>query len=87
MRLVMVWRDNTDYAREVLDWMRDFEHETGKKVESLDPDTAEGEMFVRARDIVEYPAVVAVDNDGRVLKMWAGRHLPQINDVSYYSQS
>lgn len=87
MKLVVVGRDNTDYARELSMWIADIEHETGKKVEMLDPDTIEGEMFVRARDIMEYPAIVAVADDGRVLKKWTGRKFPRINDVSYYSQS
>ncbi len=86
MRLVVVYRDNTDYARELLTWIADFEHQTGKKVERLDPDTPEGEMFCRARDIVEYPSIVAVDNDGKVLKHWAGRKLPLIDNVSYFAQ-
>ena len=85
MKVVVVWRDNTDYARELQMWMDDFEHETGKTVETLDPDTPEGEMFVRTRDIMEYPAIVAVDDDGRVLKIWSGKTLPQIDTVSYYA--
>lgn len=85
MKVVVVWRDNTDYAREISDWIRDFEHDTGKRVESLDPDTVEGEMFIRARDILEYPAIVATSDDGRVLKIWSGKRLPQIDDVSYYA--
>ena len=85
MKVVVVWRDNTDYARELTDWIRDFEHTTGKQVESLDPDTVDGEIFVRARDIMEYPAIVAVADDGRVLKKWSGKKLPQIDDVSYFA--
>ena len=84
MRVVCVWRDNTDYAREVIMWMDDFKHDTGKDVESLDPDSIDGEIFVKARDIVEYPTVVAVADDGTVLKSWRGTPLPQIDEVSYY---
>lgn len=86
MRLVIVWRDNTDYAREVANWMEEFSAETGREVESLDPDTVEGEMFVRARDIMRYPAVVAIDDRGSVLKQWLGTPLPQFDEVSYYTQ-
>ena len=85
MSLVVVWRDNTDYARELMTWMADFKRETGEEIKSFDPDTVEGELFVKARDIVEYPAIVAVANDGRVLKAWTGRMLPRISDVSYYT--
>lgn len=81
----MVGRDNTDYARELSMWIADFEHETGKKVEKLDPDTVEGEIFCQARDIVEYPSIVAINDDGRVLKLWSGKTLPQIDTMSYYA--
>lgn len=84
MRVVMVWKDNTDYAREVMDWMQEFEHETGLAVESLDPETTEGEIFVRARDMLEYPAIVAVNDDGMVLQEWKGTPLPQFDEVLYY---
>lgn len=81
---MVIFRDNTDYARELSTWMEDFKHETGKEIEILDPDTVEGEAFIRPRDIMEFPAIVAVDDDGRVLKIWRGKKLPRINDVSYY---
>ena len=84
MKVVVVWRDNTDYAREVIMWLDDFKHDTGKEAESLDPDSVEGEIFARARDIVEYPSVVAVSDDGAVLKIWRGTPMPQIDEVNYY---
>ena len=84
MRVVCVFRDNTDYAREVIDWLADFEKFTGSKVEALDPDSIEGEIFCKARDIVEYPSVVAVSDDGQILKLWRGTPMPQIEEVSYY---
>lgn len=86
MRVVCVYRDNTDYAREVTDWLADFEKFTGSKVEALDPDSTDGEIFCRARDIVEYPSVVALRDDGVVLKLWRGTPMPQIQEVSYYAR-
>lgn len=84
MRVVVVWRGNTEYAREVTEWMEDFRKFTGKSVESMDPDTIEGEIFVRARDIMQYPAVVVVKDDGVVVREFKGTPLPQFEDVSYY---
>lgn len=85
MRLVVLWRDNTDYAREVISWISDFKHSTGKEVESLDPDMVEGESFAQARDIMEFPSVVAVADDGSVLRHWRGTPMPPIDEVSYYT--
>ncbi len=84
MRVVCVYRDNTEYAREVTDWLVDFEKFTGYKAEALDPDSIEGETFCKARDIVEYPSVVAVADNGSILKLWRGTPMPQIEEVSYY---
>lgn len=84
MKVVCLWKDQTDYAREVMDWMREFTHETGKEVESMDPESIEGEIFVRARDILQFPAVVAVSDDGQVLRQWLGTPMPQFDEVLYY---
>ncbi|MBQ3310246.1 hypothetical protein IJG73_02290 [Candidatus Saccharibacteria bacterium] len=84
MRIVCVWKDNTDYAREVTDWLSEFKRETGKEVESLDPESTEGEIFVRARDMLQFPAVVALADDGTVLREWKGTPMPQFDEVLYY---
>ena len=48
------------------------------------PDEPEGESLCRAYDIVEYPTILAMDGQGKMLQMWRGRDLPRIDDVSYY---
>ncbi len=85
MRVVVVWRDRTDYAREVIEFLREFERRTGKVLESLDPDSLAGESFARAYDVVQYPTVVAVSDDGREQKRWVGLPLPLMDEVSYYT--
>lgn len=84
MRVVCVWKENTDYAREVREWLADYKAHTGNEVESLDPETIDGEIFARAHDVVEYPSILAVDDSSKTLKMWRGTPLPQIDEVSYY---
>ena len=85
MRAVVVWKEKSDYAREVGDWIRDFQKRTGKEVESIDPETLSGESFSRAYDIVEYPTILGLDDSGKVLEMWRGKPLPRIDEVSYYA--
>lgn len=84
MRVVAVWRDNTDYARTVTTFLTDFARQTGLAIEELDPDTKEGESFCRAYDIVEYPTIIAVSDGGQVQQLWKGTTLPTISEVSYY---
>ena len=85
MRVVIVWKDFTDYSREVIDWTREFKRRTGKELENLDPDTKDGESFARTYDIVQYPTIIAVSDDGREQKRWVGAPLPLINEVSFYT--
>lgn len=85
MRVVCVWREGEDYSRIVREWMREFERRTGREIESLDPQTHEGEGFCRAYDVVEYPTMMALDNKGGVLEMWRGKMLPTFDEVNYWA--
>ena len=85
MRVVVVYKYESDHAREVLDYMRDFSRSTGHKIEEVDPDTPSGAHFCRTYDIVEYPTMIALDSSGRMQQMWRGRPLPTISEVSFYA--
>ncbi|MCR5572872.1 MAG: hypothetical protein K6F57_03820 [Candidatus Saccharibacteria bacterium] len=84
MRVVIIWRDESDYGRTVTEWLHDCERRIGVAPESLSPDEPEGESICRAYDIVEYPSMLAIDDGGKVMQMWRGRDLPRIDDVAYY---
>lgn len=84
MRVVVVTKDATDYSRIVETFLEDFARQTGKVLETLDPDSVEGDLFCRAYDIVQYPTIIALGNDGQLQNMWQGSLLPTISEVSYY---
>lgn len=86
MRVVCVWRRESDYGRMVEEWITTFEHMTGKEIETLDPDTRDGGDFCRTYDIVEYPTIVALSDDGAVLASWPGKQLPLFDEVSYWAR-
>ena len=87
MRIVVVWKDNTEYAREVTDWIREMERKVGSgKIESVNPDTVEGEIFCTPREIMEFPVGMALKSDGATVREWVGSPLPQPEDVAYYAE-
>lgn len=86
MRVLVVYKEESDHAREVFDYLRDFSRQTGHLIEEVNPDTPAGTDFCRTYDIVEYPTVVALSNDGQLQNMWRGQPLPTISEVSYYVQ-
>lgn len=86
MRVVVITRENTDYARTVETFSGDFTRQTGKALEVLDADSPEAESLERTYDIVEYPTIIAISDDGQMQNMWTGVTLPTISEVSYYVQ-
>ena len=82
MRVVCIYKDNQDYTRSVTDWLENFRRHTGREIETMDPD--QSPAFCEAYDIVEYPTIIALSNDGEVRNLWRGRDLPLINEVLYY---
>jgi hypothetical protein len=84
MRVVVAYRDDKDYSRAVIDFLRDFEYQTGHKLETVDPYSAEGELFCDTYGIIDYPTVVALDDRSVMQEMWHGLPMPTISEVSYY---
>ncbi|MDX1766292.1 MAG: hypothetical protein R3313_05060 [Candidatus Saccharimonadales bacterium] len=86
MKVFVLYRENSDHGRSVVEFARDFEHQTDKTVELFDMDSREGYEKARLYDITSYPAVVAVKEDGQVLKVWNDPMLPRIQEVSFYAE-
>lgn len=86
MRVIVVYKDQTDYARSVIDFLRDFQHQTGHDVETMNPDSAEGIDFCQTYDIMEYPTMIALSDDGQMQNTWIGLPLPTISEVSFYAR-
>lgn len=84
MRVVVVYKQQTDYARRVEDYMMDFQRQTGHELETLDPETRDGISFTGAYDILEFPTIIAISDDGQIQNQWRGLPLPTISEVSYY---
>lgn len=85
MRVVIVYRDRTDYSRTVIDFLHDFEHQTGHSLEVINPDSPEGISFCEAYGIMEYPTIIALNDIGIMQNIWSGLPLPTISEVSYYN--
>ena len=82
MRVVCIYRDNQDYSRSVDEWLENVRRQTSREIETMNPD--ENVNFCETYDIVEYPTILALGNNGEVRASWAGRNLPLINEVLAY---
>ena len=82
MKVICIYRDNQDYSRAVTEWLENFHRQTGRTIETMDPDL--NTKFCETYDIVEYPTIIALGNQGDVRAMWRGKDLPLIDEVNYY---
>ena len=84
--MVVVFKERTDYARQVLDYLRDFKQQTTHELETIDPESPAGIDFCKTYDIMELPFIIALADDGTMQNTWQGLPLPTISEVSYYVQ-
>lgn len=82
MRVICIYRDHEDYTRSVDEWLENVRRQTGREIETMDPD--KNTNFCEAYDVVEYPTILALGNNGEVRASWRGRNLPLVNEVLYY---
>lgn len=85
MKTYIIYKIESDHARKVIDYMSDFERQTGRKIETIDPESRDGADFCRTYDIVEYPTIIALDSYGSVQNTWRGTNFPTISELSYYA--
>lgn len=85
MKVVVLSRPGTDYSRTVDDFVRDLEREHQTRVDQLSLDTRDGSSTASLYDIMEYPAVLVVREDGQLVKEWHGRNMPLKSEVTMYT--
>ena len=82
----MLYRQRSDHARVVKEFVRDFSKvHTTNKVDLVDVDTRDGISTASLYDVMRYPAVLALTNDGQLIKQWQGDSLPLMAEVAYYT--
>jgi hypothetical protein len=89
MKVMILYRPNSEHATVVESFVRDFQHQHdfGERVELLSMDTRDGAATASLYDIWQFPTVMALSDDGRMLNMWQGQPLPLMDEVAGYAYS
>ncbi len=88
MRIIVLYRPDSEHARVVEEYIRDFQRfHPGQKLETFNIDSIEGSHASQLYGVMEFPAIVAASNDGTLQQVWMGADkLPLMNDLAYYAQ-
>lgn len=80
----MLYHPESEFARSVEEYVRDFERTKGRVIEAISLETPQGADMAKLYGIVAYPALLAVRDNGELLKDWQGEILPLMNEVAGY---
>lgn len=88
MKLLVLYRPDSEHGRRTEEFIRDYQsrHADGH-VEVLNIDSREGGAVATLYDIVQYPAILALQTDGSAHKIWQGDTLPLLDEVAAYAYS
>jgi hypothetical protein len=87
MRTVILYHSQSEFAGKAEDFKRDFENRhPDKKIELLSLETVQGAEMAKLYDIVRYPAIVVMTNEGHLQKFWQDQPFPLMDEVFAYYQ-
>lgn len=88
MRIIMLYRPDSEHARSAESYMADYERfHPDKHIEVHNVDSREGADLASLYGVMTYPAIVAAKDDGQMQQVWQGIDtLPLMNDLAYYAQ-
>lgn len=84
MKVVILYHPDSEFARMVEEYAHDFERQKGKKIELVSLDTPDGAAAARLYDVTNYPAMLAMRDDGGMLALWQVTPFPLMNEVAAY---
>lgn len=87
MKVIVLYHPQSDHARKVETYAQDFQRQRGKTIELVSLETPEGADKARLYDIVQYPAVLALRDDGQLSKLWQSDEMPLMDEVAGYFEA
>ena len=88
MKVLVLYRPNSEHGRAIEEFVHDLEQRlsAGSHLEIQNIDTREGAATASLYDIVQYPAVLVLQNDGYLHKFWQGGEVPPLlSEVNAYA--
>ena len=89
VKLLILYRPNSEHATEVESYVHDFQrrYEVGRKFELVSLNTRDGAATASLYDVISYPAILVLADDGSMVGFWQGMPLPLMDEVAGYAHS
>lgn len=80
----MLYQPNNETSRVVEEYVHDFERTRGKQIQLVNLNTRDGAATASLYDIMHYPGLLVIRDDGQLVTHWQGANLPLMNEVAGY---
>ncbi len=88
MRVLVLYRPNSEHARLIEEFIHDYQAQRPQdKLEVLSLNTREGSAMASLYDVLQYPSLLVLRDDGYVQKIWQGEQLPLLDEVAAYARA
>lgn len=84
MKAMIFYRPHSEHERMVEEYVRDFARHTGKELPTVDVNSRDGVYLAQLYDVVKFPSIIALDDQGQMLQTWDSDMLPRFDEVSFY---
>lgn len=87
MKVVILYKPNSETDSSVQEYVREFSRETGRTIELIDSESVRGVQLAELYEVMRFPAIIALRNDGSYVESWLDREKwPTISELSFYNQ-
>lgn len=88
MQVKIFYKPDSEQARHVDEFVRDFGKQyPDLKLNLVNPDDAAGGHEAELYDVMQYPTILALSNDGATLQRWDNGMMPLMSEVAYFANS
>jgi hypothetical protein len=85
MKLLILYHPHSEHSRSVEEFVQNLERVyAGHDIILRDVSSIEGTQQAELYDILQYPAILALADDGSILNSWVGTNLPLVDNVVGY---
>ena len=88
MKVLVLYRPKSEHARVIEEFIHEFQiRHRDERLEVLNIDTRDGSATASLYDVMQYPAILVLQTDGYVQKIWEGGQLPLMDEVVAYAHA
>jgi hypothetical protein len=88
MKIVVLYRPNSEYGRVTEEFIHDYRARyPDAKLDILDIDSRDGIAAASLYDVMQFPTIMALRDDGSLLKSWEGEAFPLMDEIASYAYS